>query len=198
MMSSECYTRTHTTEKYTFSSWTNPMFCFNASLYSRDFADMFLIRMFDFLWSVFSENCELQLGCSFKKPSFPDLVEAIWSPRPKSHVILLFLAPALAELQELVSSSMMLDLCSVKWPCSSLVCEVWDYKDATSWKYLYGRISSDIGDQAQSSEFVLVCHPDFLQLLAIHFSLCLMITWTLSASIDVKPCQRGSQCSSAT
>lgn len=90
------------------------MFCFNASLYSRDFADMFLIRMFDFLWSIFSENCELQLGCSFKKSSFPDLVEAIWSPRPKSHVILLFLALALAELQELVSSSMMLDLCSVK------------------------------------------------------------------------------------
>lgn len=90
MMSSEWYARTHTTEKYTFSSWTHQMFCFSATLYSRDFVDMFLIRMLGFLLSVFSENCKIRLGCSIKKSSFPGLVEVTWSPRPKSRITLLF------------------------------------------------------------------------------------------------------------
>lgn len=69
------------------------MFCFSASLYSRDFVDMFPIRMLCFLWSVFPENCAVRLECSFKKFFFPDQVEAIWSPRQKKHhIMLLFLS----------------------------------------------------------------------------------------------------------
>lgn len=104
------------------------MFCSNTSLYSRDFADTFLIRMLDFLWSVFSENCKVRLGFRFKKYSFPDLFwDYLVFQTKKPYNIAFLLTHTLARLPDSISSSMMLDHFNVKWPCSSLACKVWDY-----------------------------------------------------------------------
>lgn len=48
IVSSEWWAGPHTTGKYSLSSWSHQMFCFSASLHSRDFADVFLIRMLCF------------------------------------------------------------------------------------------------------------------------------------------------------